>query len=114
MPDPVIKKIARGGDALLKFFFPFPPNQGIGIVACGNLRYPHDQVVLKKCVERAFSRMCPCRIRVEAETHSTHESLNHPCLSLVERRPLRRDDICDSRLKQTDQIELAFAHDRAV
>ena len=72
---PVIKEIARRGDTgSRKSFFPFFPDERIGIFARRHFGDTHDQIVLQKCVERSLGRFLSGRVGVEAKHDFTDET----------------------------------------
>ena len=70
--------------------------------------------MLNECGQRTVARLASGTIGIEAEYHFVDESFQRSGLSLCERRPLRRDDVCDTCFEQADQIELTLADDRTV
>src|SRR5439155_78840 len=82
----------------------FAPDERVRIFAHRHFSHAHNQVVLEQGVERTFGGFLACCVGVKAKHNFVDEALQDPCLALSERRALGRDDIRDSRFKQTDQI----------
>src|SRR5207245_11453633 len=61
-----------------------------------------------------FRRFSSGLVSIETKNDLGNEALQNSSLMLGKGGALRRDHIFDAGFKQRDQIELAFAHDRAV
>src|SRR4029078_11262480 len=90
------------------------PDQGVRIFSCRHLGHTHNQVVLQQRIERTRGGFLASCVGVEAKNNVVYKAFQEPRLFFRERGPLRSDDVRDSCLKQTYQIELPLADDSAV
>src|SRR5205085_4737532 len=84
------------------------------IFALRHFYYANNEIVLKQRVERMLRRLFSRTVGVETQDHFVNEAFQNPRLMFRECCPLRSDNILDSGLKKTDQIELAFADNGAI
>src|SRR5260370_1068196 len=71
-------------------------------------------IALHYSIDRTLGSSLSCRVGIEAKNNFIDEALQNPGLLFGEGGPLRHDHVFDAGFKQRDQVELAFAHDRAV
>jgi hypothetical protein len=112
--DLEIEVIPRGLNAADESFGPFAADEGIGVLAGGQLDDANAEVQAEQGGEGALGGFAAGFVGIEAEDDFLGVTLEGAGLFLGEGGALRGDDVLDAGFEGGDEIDLAFEDDGAL